>query len=73
MNARISEGGQVTILQELLERRGLNPDDEADITVTNLGLLVRKMELKENPVERVYGKWGVGGSTDDYMNLVQGS
>ena len=71
MNLRISKSRQITIPQELLDRCGLSADDEVDITATARGLLIRKAPVEGDPVEQVYGIWGKGGNTDDYMKVVR--
>ena len=50
---------------------GMRPNDEVDITVTARGLLIRKLPVEKDPVERVYGIWGTGRNTDDYMEEVR--
>ncbi len=72
MDLRISEHREITIPQEFLDRSGLRPNDEVDITPTERGLLISKSPVKRDAIESVYGCWGSGGNTDDYMNEVRG-
>ena len=72
MSVRISKSRQITIPEELLAHFGMCPNDEVDIAVTVKGLLIRKLPLEEDPVEQMYGIWGTGRNTDDYMEEVRG-
>ncbi len=71
MSVRISKSRQITIPEELLAHFGMRPNDEVDITVTARGLLIRKLPVEKDPVEQVYGIWGTGRNTDDYMEEVR--
>ena len=72
MDLRISEDREITIPQELLDRSGLRPNDEVDVTLTGRGLLISKSPVEREAIESVYGCWGSGGHTDAYMNEVRG-
>ena len=73
MSVRISKDGQIIIPQELLEECGLQPDDEVDIFPTRGGLQIRKLPVEHDPVKKVYGIWGTGGSTEEYMQSIRGN
>ena len=68
---RISKEGQITVPLQLLNLVGLCPDDEVDITATKRGLEIRKVPTEQDPIERVFGIWGNGGSTDDYIKFIR--
>ncbi len=72
MDLRISEDREITIPQELLDRSGLQPYDEVDITLTGKGLLISKSPVERDAIESVYGCWGSGGNTDVFMDEVRG-
>lgn len=73
MGVRISKDGQIIIPRELLQICGLQPDDEVDISATHAGLQIRKLPVERDPVKQVYGIWGTGGSTEEYMQSIRGN
>jgi bifunctional DNA-binding transcriptional regulator/antitoxin component of YhaV-PrlF toxin-antitoxin module len=72
MRISISEKGQVTIPQRLLEHCGFTPDVEIELVLTDDGLLIRKRNPDLHPVDQIYGILGKGGSTDEYMSEIRG-
>ena len=72
MALRISKDRVITIPQHLLDECELRPDDEIEITATSAGLLIRKLAAEKDPIERAYGIWGLGVSTDEYMKDIRG-
>ena len=70
---RISADGQITIPKDLRERYGLNPGVEVDFVPTQNGLLIRKREAAEHPVDRIAGiLGGQGMDVDAYIEEIRG-
>ena len=70
---RISAAGQITIPKDLRERFGLNPGVELDFVPTQNGLLTRKREASEHPVDRIAGiLGGQGMDIDAYIEEIRG-
>ena len=76
---RISGRGQITIPKPLRERFGLHPDAEVEITPSEDGVLIRRCDAAEHPVDRVsgiLGKPGMAGMpidvVDEYVREIRG-
>jgi bifunctional DNA-binding transcriptional regulator/antitoxin component of YhaV-PrlF toxin-antitoxin module len=72
MRISISEKGQVTIPQRLLEHCGFTPDVEIELVLTDDGLLIRKRSSEPDPVDAIYGILDLGMSTNEYMSEIRG-
>ncbi|MYD92287.1 MAG: AbrB/MazE/SpoVT family DNA-binding domain-containing protein [Chloroflexi bacterium] len=69
---RISAAGQITIPKGLRERSGLNAGVEAEVVPIEHGLLTRKREGTEHPVDRIAGILvGRGMDVDAYINEIR--
>jgi AbrB family looped-hinge helix DNA binding protein len=71
LRARVAEKGQVVIPKALRDRLGIRPGQELEF-VEDHGRLVVTRVPAHGPVERVYGSWGRGGSTDAFMREIRG-
>ena len=76
---RVSERGQITIPKRLREQFGLDHNVEIEITPTDEGLLIRKCDDGQHPIDRVAGILDrLGGpaipftSVDDYIEEIRG-
>lgn len=70
---RIAAAGQITIPKELRERFGLNEGVEVEVVPIEGGLLIRKREAAEHPVDRVAGILGGRGmDVDAYIEEIRG-
>jgi AbrB family looped-hinge helix DNA binding protein len=76
---RVSELGQITIPKRLREQFGLDHNVEVEITPTEDGLLIRKCDDSQHPVNRVFGILSrTGGpaipidNVDDYIEEIRG-
>ena len=74
---RISKEGQITIPTVLLERYGITPDVDLEFEILDEGLLIRKRDPDQHPVDAVIGiadGWAAKefGSTDAYMSAIRG-
>ena len=70
---RISASGQITIPKDLRERFGLDHNVEVEVVPTEDGLLLRKLEVAEHPVDRVTGILGGRGmDVDAYIEEIRG-
>ncbi len=76
---RVSERGQITIPKRLRDQFGMHHNVEVEITPADGGLLVRKRDVVEHPVDRAYGILGrTGGpaipiqSVDEYIEEIRG-
>lgn len=45
---------------------------ETEMTGISEGLLIRKQSTAEHPVERVFGIFGIDGSTDEFSKDIRG-
>ena len=70
---RISAAGQITIPKDLRERFGLNAGVEVEVVPIEDGLLIRKREAAEHPVDRIAGiLGGQGMDVDAYIEEIRG-
>ncbi|HEX8675192.1 MAG TPA: AbrB/MazE/SpoVT family DNA-binding domain-containing protein [Longimicrobium sp.] len=73
---KIGADGQVTIPQHMLDRLGLLPDTEVELTVVDGGVLVRKVWEKSGDfgsyLDSVRGSLKGGMTTDEVMALTRG-
>ena len=77
---RVSERGQITIPKRLREQFGLDHNVEIEITPTDEGLLIRKCDDGQHPIDRVCGildRPGIASglkfdSVDEYIEEIRG-
>ncbi|MYD97028.1 MAG: AbrB/MazE/SpoVT family DNA-binding domain-containing protein [Gammaproteobacteria bacterium] len=69
---RISERGQVTIPKAIRHRLGMNHNVEVEMIPTQDGLLIRKTNSAEHPVDRVYGVLNDKRRSDDHIDEIRG-
>ena len=67
MRAKVAERGQVTIPKALRERLGIRPGTVLDFSDDSGRLIAVKADT-EDPVDRLFGKYSKGRSTDAIMN-----
>lgn len=73
MKATVSQKGQVTIPKHLRNRLGIKPGQVLDFTEESGKLVAKKLNAKdEDPIERLYGILGIGGSTDEWITELRG-
>jgi bifunctional DNA-binding transcriptional regulator/antitoxin component of YhaV-PrlF toxin-antitoxin module len=69
---KISERGQITIPQPLLERYGLLPDTEVEFIEREGGLvLVKSPTSRRKRIRIMYGQVKTGKTTDELMALLR--
>lgn len=70
---RISKEGQITIPIILLERYGIVPGiDEVELDLKDEGLLIRKRNPEQDPIDAISGILDLGMSVDEYMSEIRG-
>jgi len=71
MKTTVSERGQVTIPKRLRERLGIRPGQVLDFQEEE-GRLVATKDVRQDPVDAVYGVLRLKRSTDQLMTELRG-
>ncbi len=66
MRAKVAERGQVTIPKVLRRQLGIQPGTVLDFS-EDKGRLVAVKTESSDPIDRIYGRFGRGRSTDQIM------
>lgn len=69
---KISERGQITIPKALRKQYGLYSDVDVEFVLEKDGLKLRKLSLKQHPVEEIYGILNMPSLTDEYLEKIRG-
>lgn len=71
MQSIVAESGQLPIPAEVRDKLGITPGMVLDVREED-GKLIAVKVLQDDPVSRVRGRFNLGMSTDDFLQLTRG-